>query len=157
MMRMLLASAAFLSVLAASQQASAYTRFNMGVGNNFGWGDGNNSGLWGGISIKPPPGPNGPWGSPFGNSTFGSPFGDQTAFPNYAGNPPAIPRPGFGAPMGVVPPPAAATSVPGIAPAPVTAGPELPPPPMPAKPVSFTPYPQLIPGLMPYVDPWSPR
>jgi hypothetical protein len=107
MKRMVCAALGALCVFAsAEQQASAWCKFNFGVGANVSWEGANNSLLWGGIKSGPAPGGmDGNYGFPgFGGPGFGghagtlmpggSPMAQGGAVdPNFAGSLKPLPVP----------------------------------------------------------------
>jgi hypothetical protein len=52
-------------VAVSSQPASAWCKFNFGIGANIGWTTGGNCLLWGAAKGQQPPPPCGPYGGPF--------------------------------------------------------------------------------------------
>lgn len=122
MNRMLCAALGALCVLAsAEQQASAYTKFNFGIGANISWEGANNSLLWGALRGGPAPGAVDGYGAP----GFGVPPGGHAginppagAYPLAQGSAPADPNvanTGYPNTNGTQPKPLA---VPPLAPAP---------------------------------------
>lgn len=81
MKRLAFGVAAVALVLASQQQASAWSKFNFGVGLNVGWQGGGNSVLWGVLKGRPLPGDGG--------------YGDGGG-PGLGGAPGFGPGPGFG-------------------------------------------------------------
>jgi len=98
-------------MLASQQQASAYCKFNFGVGLNLGWEGANNSVLWG--VLKGGPGPGMSDGS-YPAFAAGYPSGGHSQInqgfdPSYAA--PAYPPSGTAMPMATMPYPAPMTQV----------------------------------------------
>jgi len=162
MMRMLLASAALLSVVAVSQPASAWTHVTFGPGQVFTWPGTDNSAPWGGAPGVPIPGQPGfdnSWGQGYGSPFAGVTFSNQSVAPSGVYGPavqPIMPSPGPMVTQGNVPFPSSnfiSSNVPRRMPLAPDQAPTTPFVPSAARPVSFNPYSYAVPGPMPFVDP----
>lgn len=162
MMRMLLANAALLFVVAAFQPASAWTHVTFGHGKVFTWKgvDGTTpEGAVPGVPVPGQPGFDGSWGRGFGSPFAGVTFSNPAVAPRAVYGPvaqPVVPMTPANAGARNAPPPASdpiSTNVPRRMPPAPDQEPASTVAPPSARPVSFSPYSYVIPGPMPFVDP----